>query len=646
MDRGGRTVIRPRRSLRRRIRLALALMVLPLTLAGAAGALFLTEAVDGFREVTKEQTSELSPLAPLEARLREVENAGYDAFHTDRRDELDVVVPAVEAMLPMLVAAMDEQEEIDTVRAAGSAFRAALSELQARLREPFPARAEDVEGDPLAAFAAHLDDAVANVRTTQRLALSETAVEVAAAERLQQRLAVLLLLLLLLSVAIALLLARHLGRHLLDPLRRLEHASGEVGAGRYDHRVGLDRDDELGAVGSAFDTMVERIQHAREELRLSQERLHESQKLDAVGQLAGGIAHDFNNLLLVVQGYTTLVADELGEDDPRRADLAEAQAAAERAAALTKQLLTFSRREVTAPATVDVNDALRRLESMVRRLIRTNIALELELDPAAGATRIDPVQLEQVVLNLVLNARDAIAAGGRIAISSAQVDVDETLSRQHPELEPGRYVVIGVRDDGEGMSREVAERIFEPFFTTKPRGTGTGLGLAVTHGIVREAGGSVSVYSEPGLGALFSVYLPVADAEAAAPAAAPEAVPDRLPPATVLVAEDEPAIRRLIERVLADAGAKPVLAASAEEAVEAARRLDGRFDLLVSDLVMPGQSGFELADTLARTYGAAPVVFISGYSDAGTARPDGVAYLQKPFTRDALLRAVADQLAA
>ena len=635
-----------RRSLRRRIRLALALMVLPLTLAGVAGTLFLTDVVDRFRNVTEEQTKELLPLAPLEARLREFENAGYNAFHTDRHHELEESVPALKRMFAELRPSFDESDEVARFDAAKAAFESALAVLERKLAEPFPARASGSEGDPLSAFAAGVGEAVTNLRATQRLAVRESEAEVAAAERVQRWLAILLLLLMLTSVTAALLLARHLVRQVLDPLRRLEHASVEVGAGRYDHRVGLRRDDELGAVASAFDTMVERIQHAQEELRDSQERLHASQKLDAVGKLAGGIAHDFNNLLLVVQGYTTLVAETLDEDDPRAADLAEAQAATQRAAALTRQLLTFSRREMAAPTTVDVNEALRQLSTMMRRVIRSNIEVELKLDPASGSTTIDPVQLEQVVLNLVLNARDAIPEAGRITISSAQADVDETLTRKHPELEPGRYVVVGVRDDGEGMSPEVAERIFEPFFTTKPRGTGTGLGLAVAHGIVRDAGGSVAVESEPGAGSSFSVYLPAAAAEAAATADADE-LPSRLPPATVLVAEDEPGIRRLIERVLAEAGARPVVAGSAEEALELAHRLEGKFDLLLSDLVMPGQGGLELAATLARSYGVAPVVFISGYSEDAAAAPgEGLTYLQKPFTRDALLRVVADQLAA
>ena len=638
--------LRPRRRLRRRITVALALMLVPLTLAGAAGAIVLTDVVERFREVTHEQTEELLPLGPIETSLREVENAGYNAFHTSRREELDQALPVLQRSFPELIGEMGHEEEIARLRAAEAALDAAVTELRRKLAEPFPQRAQGFEGDPLADFAALIDEAVAAVHETQRVGVAETTKEVAAAERTERWLGVAFLLLMLSSAAAALLIARHLGRQVLDPLRRLEHASAEVGAGRFDHRVELHREDELGAVAAAFDTMVERIERTQDELRVSQERLHESQKLEAVGQLAGGIAHDFNNLLLVVQGYTGVVADSLDEDDPRAADLAEAQAAADRAAALTKQLLTFARREVAAPVTLDVNDALKRLEQMLRRVIRTNIALEVALDPAAGSTTIDPVQLEQVVLNLVLNARDAIADRGRITLSSTQIDVDETFARQHPGIAPGRYVVIGVRDDGVGMPHEVAERIFEPFFTTKPRGTGTGLGLAVTHGIVREAGGSVSVYSEPGLGSSFSVYLPAAESVTAAADARPRHTKE-LPPATVLVAEDEPGIRRLIERVLTDAGVRPVVAGSAEEAVDLARELDGKFDLLLSDLVMPGKSGLELADALAGAYGPAPVIFISGYSeDAATSPPAGATYLQKPFTRDSLLRAVAEQLAA
>ena len=639
------TPVRPRRSLRRRIGVSLALMLVPLTLAGAAGAIVLTDVVGRFRAVTDEQTRELLPMAPLEAGLREVENAGYTAFHTNRHDELAAALPQVEHTLPGLIAAMDEAEESARLRSAQAAFRAAIRVLRRKLAEPFPQRSQQSEGDPLAAFAAGIELAVAEVRETQRLAVTESAVEVDAAERTASWLGAVFLLLMLSSVAAALLLARRLGRRVLDPLRRLEQASARVGAGELDHRVDLRRDDELGAVGAAFDTMVEQLERAERELRESQERLLESQKLEAVGQLAGGIAHDFNNLLLVVQGYTSIVAESLPDDDPRASDLAEAHAAAARAAALTKQLLTFSRRELAAPVTIDVNEALRRIETMLRRVIRTNIELELALDPGAGSTTIDPVQLEQVVLNLVLNARDAIADGGRITISSRQVDVDERHLRRHPGLGLGPHVVIGVSDDGEGMSREVAERIFEPFFTTKPRGTGTGLGLAVTHGIVRQAGGLVSVQSEPGVGSSFTVYLPASRPSETTDDDPPDTTTE-LPAATVLVAEDEPGIRRLIERILVDAGATPVVAASAEEALELAHELDGKFDLLLTDLVMPGKGGLELAEALASSYGSGPALFISGYSDdSEPARPDRAAYLQKPFTRDTLLRAVAAQLA-
>ena len=538
------TTVRPSRSLRRRIGVSLALMLLPLTLAGAAGAIVLTDVVDRFRAVAEEQAKELLPIAPVEARLRELENAGYDAFHTNRRDELDEIAPDVVRKLRQLTAAMDEQQEIERLRAAQGRLASALVVLRRKLAEPFPQRAEAFEGDPLAAFADRIDEAVANVRETQRLAVVESTAEVAAAQRLERWLGIVFGLLMLSSAAAALLLARRLGRQVLEPLARLQKASARVGAGEFDHRVDLRRDDELGAVGAAFDTMVEQIERAQHELRLSQRRLLESQKLEAVGQLAGGIAHDFNNLLLVVQGYTSLVAESLPADDPRVSDLAEAQAAAARAAALTKQLLTFSRRELADPVTVDVNDALRRIEAMLRRLIRTSITLELALDPAAGSTTIDPVQLEQVVLNLVLNARDAIADRGRITISSAPADVDEAFAQQHPGLRPGAYVVIGIRDDGEGMPREVADRIFEPFFTTKARGTGTGLGLAVTHGIVQQAGGYVGVYSEPGVGSSFTVYLPTAEAGVETEAV-PSETASELPPLTVLVAEDEPGIRRL-----------------------------------------------------------------------------------------------------
>jgi len=393
---------------------------------------------------------------------------------------------------------------------------------------------------------------------------------------------------------------------------------------------------------------VSMIEDVSERKQLEEQLVH-AQKLEALGRLAGGVAHDFNNLLAAMMGYTQLIQRTLPPEDPRQADLIEIRRAGERAAALSRQLLAFARRQVIDPRMVDVNDALRAAEAMLRRLVGPEVTVVLQLAPAIAPVRVDPGQLEQVILNLAVNASDAMPNGGTLTIETGAVTLDEAYGRLHPDATPGAHVLIAVRDTGMGMTPEVRARIFEPFFTTKEPGKGTGLGLATCYGIVKQAGGSIWVQSEPGRGATFKVYLP-ARAEAAVSVPALKTEPP-LPGGneTVMVVEDEPTVRSVTVRILASAGYRVLAAGDGPEALATARRHTGEIHALVTDVMMPQMNGTKLAALLRQERPAVRTLFVSGFTEEVGVRPDqltkGMGYLAKPFTAEALterLRQVLD----
>jgi len=375
-----------------------------------------------------------------------------------------------------------------------------------------------------------------------------------------------------------------------------------------------------------------------------EEQLRQSQKMEAIGQLAGGIAHDFNNLLTTVLGYSNMALNQLSPHEPLREEIEEIQKAGERAANLTRQLLAFSRKQLFEPKLLDVNALIAEATRMLSRLIGEHIRLVTQLDPSLGSVRADPGQLEQVLVNLVVNARDAMADGGTLTIRTQNADVDAVNSRMHFGAPAGRYVVLSVADSGVGIDPEIQKRIFEPFFTTKEKPLGTGLGLATVYGIVRQSGGQVFVASEPGRGATFAIYLPRAEAgvETAVAVVAP-AAPGR-GSETILLVEDEAPVRDLTRRCLEQRGYSVLQAASAEDALELLAKHSGRLDLLLTDVVMPGASGPELATRLTAERPDLHVLFVSGYPDDSPASAGvlegGTAFLQKPFTPDTLARKV------
>jgi CheY-like chemotaxis protein len=362
--------------------------------------------------------------------------------------------------------------------------------------------------------------------------------------------------------------------------------------------------------------------------------------MEAIGRLAGGIAHDFNNLLTIILGYTKMLARKLPEHDPLQGKVEAIQNAGERAATLTRQLLAFSRREVVQPQALDLNLVISALEPMLRRLIGEDVLLAVSLEPELGRVMADPGQMEQVVLNLAVNARDAMPEGGRLLIETKNVEVDALYARLR-SMRPGSYAMLALSDTGHGMDEDTKARIFEPFFTTKERGKGTGLGLSIVYGIVQQAGGTILVYSEPGQGATFKVYVPLVRQEAEAAAEALPAASPKTGTETVLIVEDERALRELVAEVLAAAGYTVLEAQTGTEAILISKGHAGPIHVLLTDLVMPEMSGRDLAEKIGLSRPSMKVLYMSGYTDDavlrhGTLESDH-AFIQKPFTEDGVL---------
>jgi two-component system cell cycle sensor histidine kinase/response regulator CckA len=377
-------------------------------------------------------------------------------------------------------------------------------------------------------------------------------------------------------------------------------------------------------------------------------QLLQAQKLDSIGQLAGGVAHDFNNLLTVITGHADLVLGAAAPDDPARSDLEELRKAAERAAGLTRQLLAFARKQILEPRVLKLNDLVLEMDKLLRRLIGEDIELITLPAPDLGRVKVDLSQIEQVLINLAVNARDAMPDGGKLTIETRNVVLDDAYAQLRVGVSPGSYVMLAVSDTGIGMDQATQQHIFEPFFTTKAAGRGTGLGLATCYGIIKQHGGNIWVYSEVGHGSTFKIYLPCVE-EAADPAAQPN-LPHEMPRGAevVLLVEDEPAVRNLVARVLRGQGYTVLEAGNGGEALELIQTQAGVIDLLVTDVVMPEMNGKTLADHMVRRYPEIRVLFISGYTDRaivhhGRLEPD-VTFLQKPFAPLALAQKVREAL--
>jgi PAS domain S-box-containing protein len=407
-------------------------------------------------------------------------------------------------------------------------------------------------------------------------------------------------------------------------------------------------DTAVVAKGSDTHPVMEGIIVDITDRKLLENQLQQSRRMEAVGRLAGGIAHDFNNLLTIIKGYAELALQRGGIQMELRADVQQIENAAERASTLIRQLLAFSRRQVLQPKIIDLNAIVLGLDKLLGRLMGEHIEMVTRCAANVGRVKADPAQVEQVIMNLVVNARDAMPKGGRLTVETYNVDLDSTYARDHVSVKPGSYVMLAVTDTGVGMNPETVAHIFEPFYTTKESGQGTGLGLSTVYGIVKQSGGYIWVYSEPGKGTTFKVYLP----RVAEPV---EAKPERVEPAaankgseTILLVEDEEAVRELASRILSAKGYSVVAAKSVKEAEEWCEKQGGKIHLLLTDIIMPGTSGRELARRITVKHPQTRVLYMSGYTDnvlaQGGELEAGLSFLQKPFTPAALVQKVRDVL--
>jgi PAS domain S-box-containing protein len=456
------------------------------------------------------------------------------------------------------------------------------------------------------------------------------------------------------------LLGRYLPEHVAPEQRRLASANydrtlieGQLRDARYDAvrvdgtRVPVEMSSSLVRDGDGQPLGLVSVVHDITQRRELEERLLQAQKMEAIGRLAGGVAHDFNNLLTVISGYTEMALDNLPPDEPARADLREIATAAKRASDLTRDLLAFSRKQMLRLEVLDLNAVLAPMGRMLQRLIGEQVALTLRLAPSLWRVRADASQLAQVVMNLAVNARDAMPEGGELTLETANVDLDQRFAERHQGACAGEFVRLRVRDTGAGMTPEVRARLFEPFYTTKGMGQGTGLGLSVVFGVVKQLGGNIYVESAPGQGATFDIYLPRVQAEDDAQAVAARDEP-RGQGETILVVEDEPAVRQVLRRMLRGLGYRVELVENGLEAIE--RCGDGAtpIHLVLTDVVMPGMNGQALADTVAQLPNPPRVLFMSGYSPEAIEslgmRPGEGRLVHKPFVREELARLVREVL--
>jgi len=432
----------------------------------------------------------------------------------------------------------------------------------------------------------------------------------------------------------------------------LQRPGQPVGAEvRLRHADGSWRNMEAVAVNRLREPAVNAIViNARDvtERRRLEDQLRQSQKMEAVGRLAGGVAHDYNNLLTAILGYANLVLDELPADSPLRTDLEEIRAAGDRAASLTRQLLAFSRRQMLLPQVVNLNAVIQQMDRALARLMGDDVDVSFTLAPDLRTVRVDPSSIEQVLLNLAINARDAMPRGGRLSIETANVNVASLEVDTHAAMPPGQYVVLAVGDNGAGMDEATRVRIFEPFFTTKEQGKGIGLGLATVYGIVKQSGGYIWVFSEPDQGTVFKLYLPPVVVPALARMCEPETDGTARGWETVLLVEDQDAVRALAREVLRRRGYVVLEARHGLDALRIAERHGDPIHLLITDIAMPHMNGRELAERMANSRSDLKVLFLStfaGQEVTDASRPS-VSFLQKPFTPDSLIRRVRQMLGA
>ena len=463
---------------------------------------------------------------------------------------------------------------------------------------------------------------------------------------------------------------KHRAEYVADPKPRPMGAGMELAARRRDGSTfpaeislsAIDTDEGI-LVTAAVRDVTERleVQAERERLRTQAERdklerqLHQAQRLESLGQLAGGVAHDFNNLLAVISNYADFIAEAMkgppsyGSNQANLADIEQIQLAADRATRLTHQLLAFARREVVQPRVLNLNVAVTNILKLLQRTLGEHIELVTDLAPGLAYVLADQGHIEQILVNLAVNARDVLPGGGKLIIETSNIDVDEAYAATHANLSMGRYVAMKVSDNGPGMPPEVADHAFEPFFTTKPKGDGSGLGLATIYGIVTQAGGNVRIYSEPAVGTTITVLLPVTE-QSPPPEEHPSDDGEGSGSELVLVVEDEPALREVTRRILTRNGYRVITAADGSEAILATRSCRDHIDLLLTDVIMPGMQGKEVAQQVRKLQPDVAVLYMSGYTEGllsaqGVLEP-GINLIEKPFNEKSLLRKVRELIHA
>ena len=435
-----------------------------------------------------------------------------------------------------------------------------------------------------------------------------------------------------------------LSRTLIQPLAQLVSWTQVVAKGDLHAKIHLDQVDEIGVLADSFQQMLQSLDQRQQEVASVEAQLRQSQKMEAIGQLAGGVAHDFNNMLTVITGYCDLTLMAASLDHRLKKNLQEIREAGQRAAALTNQLLAFSRKQVLQPRILNLNQVVSGMEEMLHRLIGEDVMLTVSLNQQLGQVMADPGQIEQVILNLVINARDAMPGGGHITIETHNISLDETYAGQRIEVQPGDYVLLLVNDTGIGMDEETLNRIFEPFFTTKEEGKGTGLGLSTVYGIIRQSEGDLRVDSELGYGTTFKIYLPRVESEIKTPIS-PETPSLKMGHETILLVEDETSLRHLTRTILEKQGYQVIEAVDGQEALIRCQAFPEPIHLLLTDMIMPGGlNGRQLADQAQILRPRMKVLYMSGYTDRAilqrTESDPELTLLQKPFPADELLRHV------
>ena len=429
------------------------------------------------------------------------------------------------------------------------------------------------------------------------------------------------------------------------PLAALLEGVQALKEGNFAYPIEAHGGDELAEVTRAFDGMRGTLQRNEAQREQLEEQLRQAQKMEALGRLAGGVAHDFNNLLTVIKGHSELLIDRMKPTDAIYGSTQQIMRTADRAASLTRQLLAFSRMQVLQPRILDLNTMVADMSKLLRRLVREDIEFGFRLGDTLGRVKADPSQIEQVLLNLTVNASDAMPQGGKLTIETQKLKVDEAYARARPPLKSGQYVQLVVTDTGHGMDAATKSRIFEPFFTTKESGKGTGLGLATVYGVVRQSGGFIWVETSPGKGARFEIYLPRVVEKKEAVSYERVAARSRLGSETILVVEDEDEVRSLASEFLRSAGYSVLTAKDGVEALEVSDRLGGSIQLLLTDVVMPKMRGTELAQKLKACFPSLRVVYMSGYLEQDTSCGEileKAIVLQKPFSRDTLIRQIGE----